>query len=234
MRFTVSRTVVAEPSSRWARTAIRRACETVSCVDTGEFVLSQLPPPPARVLEVGTGGEGELALELDGAGYDLVAIDPAAPQDGGIFRRIKLEELDADELFHGVVAVRVLHHITDLAAGLDRIRDHLRPGGALVLEEIGWDLMDEPTAEWLWEQQQERPSSARELLREWDDEHVGLHGFDAMRAELGSRFRERFFSWEPFLYKYLEDRATAVSLERSLIEADAIRAIGWRYAGETR
>ena len=212
--------------------AIRRACETVTGVDTGEFVLSQLPPAPARVLEVGTGGEGELALELDRAGYDVVAIDPAAPQDEGIFRRIKLEELDADELFHGVVAVRVLHHITDLAVGLDRIRDHLRPGGALVLEEIGWDLLDEPTAEWLWGQQQERPASAEELRREWDDEHVGLHGFEAMRVELDARFRERFFSWEPFLYKYLEDRATAESLERGLIEADAIRAIGWRYAGE--
>jgi SAM-dependent methyltransferase len=203
-------------------------------VDTSEFVLSQLPPIPARVLEVGTGGEGELALELDGAGYDVVAIDPAAPQDDGIFRRIKLEELDADELFHGVVAVRVLHHITDLPAGLDRIRDHLRPGGALVLEEIGWELLDGPTAEWLFEQQQERPASAAELLREWEDEHVGLHGYEEMRRALDARFSEQFFSWEPFLYKYLEDRATAESLERGLIEADAIRAIGWRYAGEPR
>ena len=184
------------------------------------------------MLEVGTGGEGALALELDRAGYDVVAIDPAAPQDGGIFRRIKLEELNGDELFHGVVAVRVLHHLTDLAAALDRIRDHLRPGGRLVLEEIGWDLLDEPTAEWLYGQQGERPASAEELRREWDDEHVGLHGYEAMREELGDRFRERFFSWEPFLYKYLEDRATAESLERSLIDADAIRAIGWRYAGE--
>ena len=186
------------------------------------------------MLEVGTGGEGKLALELERAGYDVVAIDPAAPQDGGIFRRIKLEELDADELFHAVVAVLVLHHITDLAAGLDRIRDHLRPGGVLVLDEIGWDLLDEPTAEWLWEQQRERPESAEALRREWDDDHVGLHVYDAMRAELEARFRERFFSWEPFLYKYLEDRATGESLERSLIEADAIRAIGWRYVGEPR
>jgi SAM-dependent methyltransferase len=201
-------------------------------VDTSEFVLSQLPPAPARVLEVGTGGEGALALELERAGYDVVAIDPAAPQDGGIFRRIKLEELDADELFHGIVAVRVLHHITNLGEGLDRIRDHLRPGGVVVLEEIGWELLDERTAEWLWGQQRERPASAAELAEEWDDEHVGLHGYEDMRRALDPRFRERFFSWEPFLYKYLEDRATGESLERSLIEADAIQAIGWRYVGE--
>src|SRR5919197_5097290 len=94
---TVSSTDVADPSSSCARTAIRRAWDTVTGLDTTEFVLSQLPPRPARVLEVGTGGEGRLALELDGAGYDVVAIDPAAPQDEGIFRRIKLEELDQDE-----------------------------------------------------------------------------------------------------------------------------------------
>ena len=184
------------------------------------------------MLEVGTGAEGRLALELDAAGYDVVAIDPAAPQDEGIFRRIKLEELNADELFHAVVAVRVLHHVTDLGPGLDRIHDHLRPGGVLVLEEIGWDLLDEPTAEWFYEQQAERPGSVEDCRREWDDEHVGLHGYETMRNELDERFRERLFSWEPFLYKYLEDRATAEALERSLIEADAIRAIGFRYVGE--
>jgi SAM-dependent methyltransferase len=184
------------------------------------------------VLEIGTGGEGAVALELDRAGYDVLAIDPAAPQDEGIFRRIKLEELDADELFHAIVAVLTLHHVTDLAPALDRIRDHLRPGGVLVLEEIGWDLLDEATAEWLYGQQAEVPPSLDEFRREWEDDHVGLHGYEAMREELDARFRERFFSWEPFLYRYLEDRATGESLERGLIEADAIQPIGWRYAGE--
>jgi SAM-dependent methyltransferase len=203
-------------------------------LDTNEFVLSQLPQPPARVLEIGTGGDGAVAIELDRSGYEVLAIDPAAPQDEGIFRRIKLEELDEEELFHAVVAVRTLHHITDLDPALDRIRDHLRPGGVLVLEELGWDRLDEETAEWLYEQQAERPASLDDFRREWEDEHVGLHGYEAMRAELDSRFRQRFFSWEPFLYKYLEDRATGESLERGLIEADAIRAIGWRYVGEPR
>ena len=40
------------------------------------FVRSALPPPPARVLEVGA-GDGELAAALLAAGYDVVAIDPA-------------------------------------------------------------------------------------------------------------------------------------------------------------
>src|SRR5919106_3520528 len=152
-RLTVSSTEVAEPSSSWAGTAIRRAWETVTGVDTTEFVLSQLPPAPARVLEIGTGGEGKLARVLDDAGYDVVAIDPAAPQEEGIFRRLKIEELSEDELFHAIVAVLTLHHVTDLGPALDKIRDHLRPGGALVLEELGCDRLDEATADWFYSQQ---------------------------------------------------------------------------------
>ncbi|MEX2211857.1 MAG: class I SAM-dependent methyltransferase [Gaiellaceae bacterium] len=211
-------------------------------MDTTEFVLSQLPPPPARVLEVGTGAKGSLALALDAGGYDVVAIDPAAPQGDGIFRRIKLEEVDEDELFHAIVAVQTLHHVTDLGPALDKIRDHLRPGGVLVLEELGWDRLDEGTADWFYGQRRAvaaasggvAPASLEELRREWDDEHVGLHGYEDMRRELDARFVERFFSWEPHLYRYVAGGVAGESLERGLVEADAIQAIGWRYTGEPR
>lgn len=192
------------------------------------------------MLEIGTGGEGALALALEQAGYDVMAIDPAAPGEGEIFRRIKIEELDDDELFHAIVAVRTLHHVTDLGPGLDKIRDHLRPAGALVLEEFGWDRLDLTTADWFYGQRRvlaaatgsEAPASLEELAREWEDEHVGLHGYDAMREELDERFEERFFSWEPYLYRFLEEGFAGESLERALIEADAIQAVGWRYVGQ--
>ena len=211
-------------------------------MDTAEFVLSQLPPVPARVLEIGTGREGALARRLDDAGYDVLAIDPAAPQEDGIFRRLKVEELDDDELFHAIVAVHTLHHVNDLGPVLDKLRDHLRPGGVVILDELAWDRLDEPTAEWFHGQQRalaaatgrQAAASLEELRIEWRDEHVGMHGFEAMRAELDARFRERFFSWEPFLHRYLHATVATGSLERSLIEADAIQALGWRYVGEAR
>ena len=106
----------------------RAATPTVDMRSLTDFVLAELPPPPARVLEVGCGA-GELARTMDGAGYEVVAIDPAAP-DGEIFRRIKLDELDPAERFDAVVAAFSLHHVIDLSVGLDRIRDVLRPGGA--------------------------------------------------------------------------------------------------------
>ena len=48
-------------------------------------------------------GSGELALALDVAGYDMVAVDPKAP-DGPIFRRTTIEELDEPGPFDAVVA----------------------------------------------------------------------------------------------------------------------------------
>lgn len=203
-----------------------------------DFVLAELPPPPARVLEVGCGA-GELARTMDGAGYEVVAIDPGAP-DGEIFRRIKLDELDPAERFDAAVASRSLHHVTDLSAGLDRVRDVLRPGGVLVVDEIGWDLLDEPTAEWFHGQRRalaaagrlpSAPATVAECRREWEDEHVGLHGADALRSELAARFRQRSFSWLPELYRYL-DGVAGEALERTLVEADAIRPLGFRYVGE--
>ena len=68
-----------------------------------DYVTTHLPGPPARVLEVGC-GRGDLTRALDAAGWDAVGIDPAAPP-GANFRRLKLEDLDADDgPFDAVVA----------------------------------------------------------------------------------------------------------------------------------
>jgi hypothetical protein len=51
-----------------------------------------------------------------------------------------------------------------------------------------------------------------------------------MRRELDSRFEERFFSWEPYLFHELGGVA-AEGLERTLVEAGAIQGLGMRYVG---
>jgi len=189
------------------------------------------------VLEVGC-GKGELARALADAGWDVLAIDPAAP-DGPIFRRLKLEDVDEPESFDAVVAARSLHHVTDLEAALDRIRTLLRPGGVLVLDEFAWDRLEGSTADWFHGQQRalaaagrlpDAPATLEECCRDWADEHVGLHGYESMRAALDERFSERFFEWLPYLYRYL-DGVVGETLERTLIEADAIQATGFRYVG---
>src|SRR2546430_5110900 len=109
-RRTVSRMPSAEPSSSCDRTAIRRASARLTSMEFVTFVLSQLPPPPARVLEVGCGDEGGVTPALLEAGYDVLAIDPHAPA-GEPYRQITLEELDDPGPFAAVVACRGLPHV---------------------------------------------------------------------------------------------------------------------------
>lgn len=127
------------------------------------------------MLEIGC-GEGELARALAEAGYEVVAIDPEAP-DGPIFRRTTVEVFDDPGPFDAVVASRSLHHVHDLGAALDKILRLLN--GPLVVDDFGWERY-------------------RPMTPEWAEEHEGLHEYGVMRAELDARFEERFFEWRPY------------------------------------
>ena len=127
------------------------------------------------MLEVGC-GDGALARALADAAYDVLAIDPEAP-DGEIFRRTTIEELDEPGPFDAVVASLSLHHVHDLGAALDKLIRLLE--GPLILNEFAWDRREPMTPE-------------------WEEEHEGLHVYGAMRAELDARFEEQFFEWLPY------------------------------------
>jgi SAM-dependent methyltransferase len=159
-----------------------------------DFVLSQLEPAPRRVLEIGC-GDGELARAVSEHGYDVLAIDPEAP-DGAIFRRTTIEELDEPGPFDAVVASLSLHHVHELGAALDKILRLLH--GPLILNEFAWDRREPMTPE-------------------WEEEHEGLHGYGAMRAELDVRFDERFFEWRPYP-----------------VEGEEVPGLGFRYVGDPR
>jgi SAM-dependent methyltransferase len=204
----------------------------------GAFVLGELPPPPARVLEIGC-GSGELALALAQARYDVLAIDPEAP-DGPVFRRTSLEELDEPGPFGAVIASRSLHHIHDLDAAVERMHALLTPGGRLILVEFAWELLDADTADWYLGQQlalqaagrlADVPPSVAQALAAWREEHRGLHTGEAMLASLRRRFRELRFEETPYLHQMLGGVASE-ALERTLVDAGAIRALGFRWVGE--
>jgi len=202
-----------------------------------QFLRAQLPEPPARLLEVGC-GQGVLTTSLAVAGYEVLGIDPAAPA-GALFRPLLLEDLEeSDEPYDAIVSGWALHHVRDLDLSLDKIVRLLGEGGVLVLDEFGWDRMDEPTLNWSYEQRRasaaaggrEPPGSVEQLRAEWEAEHLGLHGYDAMRAALDARFAEQAFEWLPYLHRSLGGAATAV-LEQALVDSGAIQALGFRYAG---
>jgi SAM-dependent methyltransferase len=198
-------------------------------VDLAAFVLAALPRPPARVLEVGCGA-GTLARAVDAAGHEVIAIDPEAP-DGPIFRRITLEELDEAGPFDAAVASYALHHIENLHPAIDQIANLLTAGGKLVIEEFGWDRVDQSTAAWYGQQRGE--ASTESVLSAWAHEHEELHGYEEMRRALDERFKEDCFGWRPYLYRCLE-RDELEQSERAAIKRGDIQAVGFRYVGTRR
>ena len=201
-------------------------------MDVRAFVEAHLPPAPARVLEVGC-GRGDLARAIADAGYEVVAIDPDAPE-GEIFRAISLAELTDPGPFDAVVAVRALHHIPDLAGAVAKIARLLRPGGRLVVHEHAWERLDERTARWYLERRTAQGAGAPPTLErcrlEWAANHRDLHTSAAMRAALERRFAQRYFAWTPYLHGELD--AVAEAQEQALIDAGAIEATGFCYVGE--
>jgi SAM-dependent methyltransferase len=203
------------------------------------FVREQLPPPPTSVLEVGC-GDGDLARELDAAGYEVVAIDPDAPS-GSIFRAVKLEDFDRSGPFDGVVASLSLHHIHDLGAAVDKIAALLEPGGLLVLNEWDRERFQGRTARWYFHQRQALAALGREQAEiepefeewwsDWAERRSDVHPYAAMRPELDRRFAQRLFEWVPYLYGYRLG-GEVEPLERALIESGEIEAVGFRYVGE--
>jgi hypothetical protein len=196
-----------------------------------DYVEQHLSPAPARVLEIGCGREGGVAPVLAAAGYDVLAVDPDAPE-GPYYRPITLEELDDPGPFDAAVAGRVLHHVHPLPAALDKLQ---RLAPLLILDEFAWNHMDEPTVSWYEGQHRVLAAAGRNPkgppdLGEWRRRFPGLHPYEYLRSELDARFDEQDFEWRPYFYRWLDGPATE-SLERALIDAGAIRAIGFRYAG---
>lgn len=198
-------------------------------MDRTAFVVAALPPPPARVLEVGC-GHGDLARALDVAGYQVLAIDPRAPE-GLLFRRTTIEQLDTPDRFDAVVAAFVLHHVERLELALDRVVTLLQLRGRLVVEEFGWDLADDASLEWYAQHQEQ--ATLHSVRAEWQAEHAGLHGYSAMREALDERFDERSFEWLPYLHRSLH-REELEDSERESIAAGQIRPLGFRYVGIRR
>ena len=204
------------------------SCDDPGQVTLADFVLSQLARTPSRVLEVGC-GQGRLALALAAGGHDVTAIDPVAPE-GPIFQRVTLDEFESADPFDAVVAGRSLHHLPDLDGALEKIAQ-LAP--LLIVEEFAWDRLDERTAAWYLAHRDGPPKSLQECLAEWADEHAGLHGYDTLRAALDHRFRERFFAWRPYLYRYSEVRAGRED-EQAAIKSESINPLALRYVGTRR
>jgi len=198
-------------------------------VDFTGFVLAHLPAAPVRVLEVGCGDAGGVVPALVAAGYDALGVDPRAPA-GPHYRTGDFREVEGQ--FDAVVAGRVLHHVHPLDDGLDRIAE-LAP--LLLVDEFAWDKIDADAQDW-YEGQHRMLSAAGATppgpssIDEWRWRHAQLHPHDAVLAALRARYDELELEWLPYLYRWLGGPASE-PLERTLVDAGAFPAIGYRWAG---
>jgi methyltransferase family protein len=201
-------------------------------VDFTNFVLSHLPEPPARVLEVGCGDRGGVVAELLEAGYDALGVDPRAPA-GPHFRQVDFREIDG--AFDAVVAGRVLHHLRPLGEALDRLA---ALGPVLVVDEFSCDLIDAAAQDWYEGQHRLLAAAGAEppgpaSLDEWRGRHPDLHPHGELLAGLRSRYEERTLEWVPYFHRWLGGPSSE-PLEQTLTAVGAFPAIGWRWAGVRR
>jgi SAM-dependent methyltransferase len=196
---------------------------------TWPFVLAQLRPAPATVLEIGCGPAGGFVPDLLRAGYRATGIDPEAPE-GPNYHRVEFESDHLDAQVDAVVACTSLHHVADLDLVLDKVAAALSPGGTLVVVEWGWELMDERTAQW---------GFAR-LPDVEPDGHPGwLQGARTRWLESGLPWTEFCTQWatEHGMHtgrEVFELADTTDQMEQAAAEAGEIQACGSRYVGASR
>ena len=192
------------------------------------FVRDALPPPPARVLEVGA-GDGELASELSSAGYQALAIDPASTVH--TVEPIPLHELDGKPgSFDAAVAVLSMHHVEPLSESCQRLAELVRSGGPLVLDELDVERFDKRAASWwlehneLGDERFDNPQQIIEFLRHH------CHPLRAVVAALEPWFELGEPARGPYLYRWQLPPALR-DVEERLISAGQLPAVGARIVG---
>jgi AcrR family transcriptional regulator len=235
-----------ERSAHGEHTAGVASSDGVWLAATWPFIRGQLPPPPARVIELGCGPGGGHVPALLRAGYDATGVDPGAPE-GPAYRRVAFEEYRPEDPADAVVASVSLHHVDDPGAVLDHVAEVLRPDGVIVVVEWISEDFDEPTARWCLRHQLRDEAGAwlGELSAEWTAsglswdaffqawlaEH-GLHPASVIRPALEARFATTHLGSGPYYFPDMPD--TDAAAEQAAIDAGHIRAGCLRYAGRVR
>jgi SAM-dependent methyltransferase len=204
-------------------------------VDAGvlAFVRAALPPPPARVLDVGA-GRGELAGALREAGWKVVAIDPAAADAPGVLAVALHEVAEPAGSFDAAVAVLSLHHVEPLRESLVRLAELVRPGGVLVVDEFDVARFDERAARWLSGQRAALGRDHPPHAAAWAaDLRADLHPVDRLRAELGRAFALGEPVRGAYLHRWDLDPALR-AVEEALIARGELPATGARLVGRRR
>jgi SAM-dependent methyltransferase len=199
----------------------------VVTTDLRAFVRANLPPPPARVLEVGA-GSGELARWLTVAGYDVLAIDPE-PGGDNVDRVALAEVAEPSGSFDAAVAVLSLHHVDPLGQSCERLTEVVRPGGILVVDEFDVAEFDERAASWWLDQRRAiGESEDHEPAEMVEDLRAELHPIERIREALAAGFEVGLPLCGSYLHRWDLDESLR-SIEEALIADGQLPAVGVRF-----
>ena len=196
------------------------------------WVRGELPPPPARVLEIGA-GDGSLARRLAARGYDVTAIDPKSESPD--VEPVALVDLgEPPQPFDAAVAVVSLHHVEPLEPSLERLARVLAPGAPLLLDEFDVDALDQRTAAWWLDRRRERCEQEHETPQELiETMRAKVHTLDRLAAALEPWFEVGAPLRGTYLYRWKLAESLR-PLEERLVEAGALSRTGARIIARRR
>jgi catechol 2,3-dioxygenase-like lactoylglutathione lyase family enzyme/uncharacterized UPF0146 family protein len=211
-------------SPRW------RSDSRMVAFDVLAFVRANLPPPPARVLEVGA-GDGALAGALAVAGYDVIAIDPQPA--GANVRACALDALDEPAAsFDAAIAIVSLHHVDPLAESLRRLAEVLKPAGTVLVDEFDVAAFDRTAAAWMLERR--RALSAHDMASAEglvEEHRAHLHPLRRIVAALESHFQVGIPVRGAYLYRWDLGESFRAEEEHSIAQGQ-IPAVGARLVAQ--
>jgi SAM-dependent methyltransferase len=127
----------------------------------------------------------------------------------------------ADDPFDVVLFPRSLHHLHPLEQAMDRAHDLVFPGGTVLVEEFGLDLVDSQGAYWRYAvelflnsigvltTELDMPSVPRDSLRRWREDHREhdhpISDSGTLRNALATCFAIEHEESAPYLYRYILD-----------------------------
>jgi SAM-dependent methyltransferase len=204
----------------------------VSFAEVDAWVRAELPPAPARVLEIGA-GDGALARSLRARGYDVTAIDPKS--EAPDVEPVALADLADPPLpYDAAVAVVSLHHVEPLQPSVERLAAVTAPGAPLLLDEFDVSALDERAATWWLEQRrargEEEPESPAELIATMRGK---VHAIELLVGVLTRHFDVLAPIRGTYLYRWKLDESLR-PLEEELVAAGALPPTGVRIIARRR
>jgi SAM-dependent methyltransferase len=204
----------------------------VTFAEVEAWVRRELPPPPARVLEIGA-GDGSLARTLAASGYDLTAIDPKSESPD--VEPVALADLgEPSQPFDAAVAVVSLHHVEPLEPSVERLARVLVPGAPLLLDEFDVDGLDDRAAAWWLARRRERGEPEAETPPELiSTMRAKVHTLDRLAAALEPWFEVGAPLRGTYLYRWKLDESLR-PLEEELVDAGTLPRTGVRIIARRR